>query len=50
MRWLLECSNDRRTWIVVDVFDDEADILEAIANTRALWFQVSPVETTVVLP
>jgi hypothetical protein len=46
VRWLLEASNDRRTWTVVDVFPDEADVMEAIANTRALWFQITPVSTS----
>ena len=41
--FLLEASNDRRNWFVVDTFPDEADVMEAIANTRALWFQITPV-------
>ena len=41
--FLLEASNDRRNWTVVDTFTDEADVLEAIHATRALWFQITPV-------
>jgi hypothetical protein len=41
--FLLEASNDRRNWFVVDTFDGDADAWQAIANTRALWFQITPV-------
>jgi hypothetical protein len=43
VRWLLEASNDRRVWTVVDVYDSDADAWQAIYNTRALWFQITPV-------
>jgi len=41
--FLLEASNDRRNWTVVDTFDSDADAWQAIYNTRALWFQITPV-------
>ncbi len=41
--FLLEASNDRKTWFVVDTFDSDADAWQAICNTRALWFQITPV-------
>jgi hypothetical protein len=41
--FLLEASNDRRNWFVVDTFDSDADAWQAIYNTRALWFQITPV-------
>ena len=41
--FLLEASNDRKTWFVVDTFDSDADAWQAIYNTRALWFQITPV-------
>jgi hypothetical protein len=41
--FLLEASSDRRNWFVVDTFDSDADAWQAIYNTRALWFQITPV-------
>lgn len=44
--FLLEASNDRKTWFVVDTFDSDADAWEAIYTTRALWFQITPVSAS----
>jgi hypothetical protein len=46
VRWLVEASNDRRVWTVVDVYDSDADAWQAIYNTRALWFQITPVSAS----
>jgi hypothetical protein len=44
--FLLEASNDRRNWFVVDTFDSDADAWQAIYNTRALWFQITKVSAS----
>jgi hypothetical protein len=44
MRWLLERSDGRGGWIVVDVFDNEERLDEALAaGTWRSCLQISPV-------
>jgi len=43
VRWLIEGSDDRRTWTVVDVVTDETEIDGMIVGFPHRWMQVSPV-------